>query len=254
MPSESRSTLISETQPRVEVANALEVSELRFTYPGGEQALHGVNLSVAAGEKVALLGPNGAGKSTLLLHLNGILRGEGRVAVCGQVIGDANIKRIRALVGLVFEYPDDQLFSPTVFEDVCYGPLYMGLSSDEIAQRAHRALAMVGMQGFEERMPHHLSLGQRKRVAIATVLSMDAEILALDEPTASLSPGARRDLMGVMDELPQTMIVSTHDIPMVRELFPRTVILDGGRVVADGDTNVILSDASLLKEHGLEVF
>jgi energy-coupling factor transporter ATP-binding protein EcfA2 len=157
-------------------------------------------------------------------------------------------------VGLVFEHPDDQLFSPTVLDDVAYGPLYMGLPKDEVLHRARWALEQVGMAGFEERMPHRLSLGQKKRVAIATVLSMRTPILALDEPTSSLAPSARRELIHLLRELPQTMIVSTHDIPMVRELFPRTVVMDEGRVVADGDTQIILSDVALLEAHGLEVF
>jgi energy-coupling factor transporter ATP-binding protein EcfA2 len=155
---------------------------------------------------------------------------------------------------LVFEHPDDQLFSPTVLDDVAYGPLYMGLPREEVLRRARQALEQVGMVGFEERMPHRLSLGQKKRVAIATVLSMRPPILALDEPTSSLAPAARRELIHLLGELPQTMIVSTHDIPMVRDLFSRTVVMDEGRVVADGDTEIILSDAALLEAHGLEVF
>jgi energy-coupling factor transporter ATP-binding protein EcfA2 len=157
-------------------------------------------------------------------------------------------------VGLVFENPDDQLFSPTVLEDVAYGPLYMGLPREEVLQRAARALAQVGMTGFEERSPHRLSLGQKKRIAIATVLSMEPAILALDEPTASLDPRARRELIHLLRELPQTMLVSTHDIPLVRNLLPRTVVMDGGVIVADGETQAILSDATLLAAHGLDVF
>lgn len=242
------------TETRTAVATAVEVSDLHFTYPDGVQALRGVSFRVGLGEKVALLGPNGAGKSTLLLHLNGILRGQGQVRIMGQTLGEDNLRRIRAQVGLVFEHPDDQLFSPTVLEDVAYGPLYMGLPRDEVLARARRALAQVGVADLAERMPHRLSLGQKKRVAIATVLSMDPPILALDEPTASLAPAARRELIDLLRELPQTMIVSTHDIPMVRELFPRTIVMDEGRVVADGDTDAILSDTALLRAHGLELF
>ena len=236
------------------VEMAVEVTGLRFAYPDGVEALRGVNLAVRRGEKVALLGPNGAGKSTLLLHLNGILRGKGQVRVAGVTIGSDNLAQVRAQVGLVFENPDDQLFSPTVLEDVAYGPLYMGLPDEEVLERARRALAQVGMTGFEERSPHHLSLGQKKKVAIATVLSMEPAILALDEPTAGLDPRARRKLIHLLQDLPQTMIVSTHDIPLVRDLLPRTVVMDSGAVVADGETQAILSDGALLTAHGLEVY
>ena len=236
------------------VEMAVEVTGLRFAYPDGVEALRGVNLAVRRGEKVALLGPNGAGKSTLLLHLNGILRGKGQVRVAGVTIGSDNLAQVRAQVGLVFENPDDQLFSPTVLEDVAYGPLYMGLPREEVSERARRALAQVGMTGFEERSPHRLSLGQKKRIAIATVLSMEPAILALDEPTASLDPRARRQLIHRRRALPQTMIVSTHDIPLVRDLLPRTVVMDGGVIVADGETRALLSDSALLAAHGLDVY
>ena len=236
------------------VETAVEVTGLRFAYPDGLEALRGVDLTLRRGEKVALLGPNGAGKSTLLLHLNGILRGQGQVRIGGVTLRPDNLAQVRAQVGLVFENPDDQLFSPTVLEDVAYGPLYMGLSREDVLERAARALAQVGMTGFEERSPHRLSLGQKKRIAIATVLSMEPAILALDEPTASLDPRARRELIHLLRELPQTMLVSTHDIPLVRNLLPRTVVMDGGVIVADGETQAILSDAALLAAHGLDVY
>jgi len=242
------------TRVETAVETAVEVIDLRFAYPDGVQALRGVNLAVRRGEKVALLGPNGAGKSTLLLHLNGILRGKGQVRIAGVPLRTDNLPQVRAQVGLVFENPDDQLFSPTVLEDVAYGPLYMGLPREEVSERARRALAQVGMTGFEERSPHRLSLGQKKRIAIATVLSMEPAILALDEPTASLDPRARRELIHLLRDLPQTMIVSTHDIPLVRDLLPRTVVMDGGVIVADGETQIILSDSALLAAHGLDVY
>jgi len=238
----------------IAVERAVEVTELHFTYSDGVKALNGVNLTVYRGEKVALLGPNGAGKSTLLLHLNGILRGNGQVRIAGVPLRPDNVAQVRRQVGLVFENPDDQLFSPTVLDDVAYGPLYMGLPREEVLQRARRALAQVGMAAFEARPPHHLSLGQKKRVAIATVLAMAPAILALDEPTTGLDPGARRELIELLRMLPQTMIVSTHDIPLVRDLLPRTLVMDGGVIVADGDTSAILSDAALLAAHGLEVY
>jgi len=236
------------------VRTAVEITGLHFAYPDGVKALRGVDLTLGEGEKLALLGPNGAGKSTFLMHLNGILRGSGDIEIMGRCLRNHNIRYVRSQVGLVFEHPDDQLFSPTVLDDVAYGPLYMGLPKDEVLRRARWALEQVGMAGFEERMPHRLSMGQKKRVAIATVLSMHPPILALDEPTSSLAPSARRELIHLLDELPQTMIVSTHDIPMVRDLFPRTVVMDEGQVVADGDTQIILSDTALLAAHGLEVF
>jgi energy-coupling factor transporter ATP-binding protein EcfA2 len=183
--------------------------------------------------------------------LNGILFGKGQVSVAGVAVGPDSLPQVRARVGLVFENPDDQLFSPTVLEDVAYGPLYMGLPREEVLGRARRALALVGMAGFEERSPHHLSLGQKKRAAIATVLSMDPAILALDEPTAGLDPRSRRKFIDLLRDMPQTMIVSTHDIPLARELLPRTVVMDDGVVVADGDTQAILSDGALLAAHGL---
>jgi len=242
------------TRARPAVDTVIEIGNLRFAYPDGVQALRGIDLAITAGEKVALLGPNGAGKTTLLLQLNGILRGKGDIHIMGQPLNNGNLKHFRAQVGLVFENPDDQLFSPTVFDDVAFGPLYMGLPKEEVLERVRLALEQVGMAGFEERLPHHLSLGQKKRIAIATVLSMSPAILALDEPFSSLDPGARRELMYLLQALPQTMIVSTHHISIIRHLFPRTVVMDDGRIVADGDTEAILADTALLEAHGLEVF
>ena len=232
--------------------HTVDVRGLSFRYPDGRLALDGVSLSIAPGEKVALVGPNGAGKSTLLLHLTGILQGEGDVRVCGWPVGDGNLSRIRAAVGLVFQDADDQLFSPTVFEDVAFGPLYMGLPPEEVGRRVESALLAVGMDDAGPRVSHHLSNGEKKRVAIATVLAMEPEILVLDEPTAGLDPRSRRGLIRLLAELPQTMLVSTHDLRMVEELFRRTVVLDHGRVVADGPTARLLADRAFLADHGLE--
>jgi cobalt/nickel transport system ATP-binding protein len=232
--------------------HTIDVKNLVFSYPDGRQALNGVNLYIAPGEKVALVGPNGAGKSTLMLHLNGILHGQGQVLVCDQPVTEENLGSVRASVGLVFQDPDDQLFSPTVFDDVAFGPLYMGLEETEIRRRVDAALEAVGMSACRDRVSHHLSGGEKKRVAIATVLSMDPEILVLDEPTAGLDPRSRRELIDLLRELPQTMLVSTHDIAMVNELFERTIVIDGGMVVGDGPTNELMADPEFLAQHGLE--
>ncbi|GAB4397731.1 MAG: ABC transporter ATP-binding protein [Anaerolineales bacterium] len=231
----------------------LQARDLRFAYPDGHPALKGISLNLCAGDKVALVGPNGAGKSTFMLHLNGILTGQGELKVAGLTISEKTLPQIRAAVGLVFQNPDDQLFSPTVFEDVAFGPLHMGLPEAEIHQRVDDALAAVGMSNFKERLSHHLSVGEKKRIAIATVLSMRPQLLVLDEPSAGLDPRARRTLINLLRELPITMLVSTHDLAMVKELFPRTVIMDEGRIVADALTTEILRDNALLTAHGLEM-
>ncbi len=231
---------------------ALEINALNFSYPDGQPALRGINLQVQPGERIALVGPNGAGKSTLLLHLNGILNGNGMVRVSGMEITRQNLPRIRALVGLVFQSPDDQLFSPTVYEDVAYGPIYQGLNADEVCQRVEEALRAVHMLDYIQRVPYHLSVGEKKRIAIASVLSMQPEILAFDEPTAGMDPRARRSLIELLHELPQTLIIATHDLEMVRTLLPRTVVMDRGQIVADGPSREILSDPAFLDEHGLQ--
>ncbi len=232
--------------------HTIEVENLSYSYPDGHVALRDASLIIAPGEKVALVGPNGAGKSTLMLHLNGILRGQGQVRVCGLEVTDKNLGKVRAAVGLVFQNPDDQLFSPTVFDDVAFGPIYQGLKKVEVEERVYQALDDVHMRDYARRVSHHLSVGEKKRIAIATVLSMNPEILVLDEPSAGLDPRARRTLINQLRELPQTMLVSTHDLRLVHELFPRTVVMDDGRIVADGATEQLLNDEALLNAHGLE--
>jgi len=233
--------------------HSIEIEHLSFSYPDGRQALRDVSLHIAPGEKVALVGPNGAGKSTLLLHLNGILRGHtGWVRVCGMEVNEQNLGRVRAAVGLVFQNPDDQLFSPTVFDDVAFGPIYQGLPPSEVEERVRAALQAVHMEGYTSRLSHHLSAGEKKRIAIATVLSMQPEVLALDEPTAGLDPRARRGLINLLRDLPLTMLVATHDLAMVRELLPRMIIMDEGHVVAEGPTEALIRDTALIAAHGLE--
>lgn len=231
---------------------ALLVKNLDFAYPDGHIALRHVSLTIEPGEKVALVGPNGAGKSTLMLHLNGILIGQGQIQVAGLPLIKPNLPVIRGKVGLVFQNPDDQLFSPTVFEDVAFGPLHLGLREAEVRRRVTRALEQVGMAAYADRLSHHLSVGEKKRIAIATVLSMQPDLLVLDEPSAGLDPRARRSLINLLRELPLTMLVSTHDMLMVYELFSRTVIMDEGCIVADGRTETLLQDDALLEAHGLE--
>lgn len=229
----------------------IEINVLSYTYPDGTRALEDICLSVMPGEKVALIGANGAGKSTLLLHLNGVLTGSGSIRIGGLLLEKKTIGRIRAMVGLVFQNPDDQLFSSTVYEDVAFGPIHQGYNDDAIKEKVERALAHVHMSGFEQRNPYHLSSGQKKRIAVATVLSMQPEVLAFDEPSAGLDPRARRELIELLGELPQTMLIATHDLDLARQLTPRTVLMNTGRVVKDGPTDEILQDRETLAQNGM---
>jgi cobalt/nickel transport system ATP-binding protein len=230
---------------------AIEAEDLRFRYPNGVVGLDGVDLSVRHGERVAVLGPNGAGKTTLMLHLNGLLTGEGSLSVGGIDVRGGDVRALRARVGLVFQDPDDQLFMPTVREDVAFGPLNLGI--EDVERHVADALDTVRMAGLADRAPHQLSLGQRRRVAIATVLAMDPRLLVLDEPSASLDPRSRRELLELLAPLEQTMLVVTHDLPFAAQLCDRAVVLSGGRVVADGRCLDILRDEELLAAHDLEL-
>jgi cobalt/nickel transport system ATP-binding protein len=233
---------------------ALEVRDLLFAYPDGTQALFGVNLSITAGERVALLGPNGAGKTTLVMHLNGILATQsGSVRVGGLPVVKDHLREIRRRVGIVFQDPDDQLFMPTVREDVAFGPANLGLRGEDLDVRVKTALAAVGMDGVEDRAPHHLSFGQRRRVAVATVLAMEPEILVLDEPSSNLEPAGRRELAEILLGLDITMLMVTHDLPYALELCPRAVVISEGLIAADGSTVEILSDEDLMHRNRLEL-
>jgi cobalt/nickel transport system ATP-binding protein len=232
----------------------LDVQGLAFAYPDGHQALFGVDLHVHRGERVAMLGPNGAGKTTLVLHLNGILTGgRGSVSVSGLPVTPTNVPEIRRRVGIVFQDPDDQLFMGTVRADVAFGPANLGLRGAELDARVERALEQVGMAEYADRPPHHLSFGQRRRVAVATVLAMEPEILVLDEPSSNLDPASRRELADILRSLDVTVLMVTHDLPYALELCPRSVVLSGGTIVADGSTYDVLTDDALMGAHRLEL-
>lgn len=233
---------------------AIDVTDLSFRYPDGTIALDHVNLRVDAGEHVAVLGPNGAGKTTLALHLNGILRANsGRVHVTGLPVVKANLGEVRRRVGIVFQDPDDQLFMPTVRDDVAFGPANLGLRGAELDRRVEEALGAVGLLDYGDRTPHHLSFGQRRRAALATVLAMRPEVLVLDEPSSNLDPVARRELAELLRTLPQAVLIVTHDLPYALELCARAVIMNDGRIVADGPTRTILRDAELMRANRLEL-
>lgn len=231
--------------------SVVEIRDLRFAYPDGTRALNGVTLEVGKGEALGLIGSNGAGKSTLLLHLNGILRGEGQVRILGMEVTEKNAPQLRSRVGMVFQDPENQLFMPTVYDDVGFGPLHLGRGKTEVDDSVRRALEAVDMLGFIQRTPHHLSIGEKKRIAIATVLSMDPEILVLDEPSSNLDPRHRRDLMALLGRLPMTQIIASHDLDFISRTCTRVALLDTGSVVVAGGVTEILGDRTLMGRFGM---
>jgi cobalt/nickel transport system ATP-binding protein len=232
---------------------AIEIKDLRFAYHDGREAVAGVTCRVDYGERVALVGPNGAGKSTLLLLLVGVLRGEGTIRVSGEILSRSTLRNIRRRLGLVFQDADDQLFMPTIAEDVAFGPAQTGLTSEELDKRVEEALESVGLHDFGPREPHHLSGGEKRAASLATVLSMRPEILALDEPTTGLDPRSRRRVMGLLKRREQALLLATHDLEMVLEICGRAVLLDEGKIVTDGPAREVLADQALMEAHGLEV-
>jgi cobalt/nickel transport system ATP-binding protein len=233
---------------------AVRITRLSYTYPDGTKALDSVDLDVSSGERIAIVGPSGAGKSTLLLHLNGVLEGTGSVRIMGVVLDSSNLRQIRKQVGLLFQDPNDQLFCPTVFEDIAFGPMNLSVPADEIPRRVDKALTDSGLDySFRSRSSHHLSLGERRRVSLAAVLAMEPAILGMDEPTSNLDPRHRRHLIEVISGLDATLIIATHDLELVLEICSRTVLMDHGKIWADGETKAMLSDAALMEMHGLEV-
>jgi cobalt/nickel transport system ATP-binding protein len=236
--------------------NAIEIANLKYRYHDGTEALRGISFQVSPGECVALLGPNGSGKSTLLLHLNGILPekapADGAVKIWNESLSPKNLAAIRRTVGLVFQDPDDQLFCPTVGEDVAFGPQQLNLAGDEVAWRVEKSLAQVGLTGFEPRSTHHLSHGEKRRVCLAGVLACEPRILVLDEPTSDLDPRGRREFKALLREIPATKLIATHDLELAVELCARAIILDRGAIVADGRTTELLADEPFMLAHGLE--
>jgi cobalt/nickel transport system ATP-binding protein len=234
---------------------ALRVQALSYAYPGGPRALENVSFEVAGGESVALVGPNAAGKTTLFLCLAGILpTPHGSILLAGLDPAEPEQRRaLPAKVGIVFQNSDDQLFNTTVFDDVAFGPLNLGLSAEEVRSRVDQALERVGMAGTETRVPFHLSGGEKRRIALAGVLAMQPDVLLLDEPSIHLDPRGRREFIQLVNSLPVTKIIASHDLELVLQACRRALVLDGGRLIADGPVRTLLADRVLMEAHGLEV-
>jgi len=232
---------------------AVQVTDLSFSYPDETKALKNITFSLEEGESLGIIGPNGAGKSTLLLHLNGVLRKDGAVRIVGDVIGKQNIKKIREKVGLVFQDPNDQLFMPTVFDDVAFGPLNLGMEKEKIKEKVTNTLSLLGLTGYEAKNPSHLSLGERKKVSLATVLVLEPQIIVLDEPTANLDPGSKKSFIRTLKKINKTKITASHDMDTIYELCTRVILMNKGRIVAQGNAESILQDKELLEANNLEV-
>jgi len=232
----------------------LNVDNLSFEYPDGFKALENINLSLSKGERLAVLGPNGAGKTTFILHLNGILGDlNGQITLNNVDFSEENISKIRKSVGLVFQDPDDQLFMPTVLEDVMFGPKNFGFSDELVKKNSINALEQVKMLQFKDKPPHHLSFGQKRKVAIASVLASEPELLVLDEPSSNLDPASRRELIDILKNLDVSIILVTHDLPMALEICNRSVILNNGKITADDDTYKILKNEKIMSDNRLEL-
>lgn len=231
---------------------AISIKDLCFKYPDGHLALDAINLEISAGESVGLIGQNGAGKSTLLLHLNGTLRPTaGSITVSGMPVNDRNVRTIRRKVGMVFQDPDDQLFMPTVSEDISFGLLNLGLSEDQVRQKTNAILKQFGMSAYADKMPHHMSFGEKKKIALAGILVLEPEIIVFDEPTANLDPRSRNEFIELLCGLHQTRIIASHNLEMIAQATQRAVVLNKGRVVADGPAKDIIADTALLDTNGL---
>lgn len=232
----------------------LTIEQLRFVYGDGTPALHGVDLLLRRGERVGLIGPNGSGKSTLLLCMSGLLTGQGRVVVEGVDLASHRPASLRGRVGLVFQSPDDQLFMPTLRDDLAFGPINLGLSPAQVSERVMQVAQQMRLESMLDRAPHHLSMGQKRNAAIASVLAMAPAVLLLDEPSSNLDPRARRQLLRVLEPLDATLLIASHDLALIGQLCPRVALIDEGRIVADGPAGEILRDAALMEAHGLEVW
>jgi cobalt/nickel transport system ATP-binding protein len=231
---------------------AIEIKSFSYKYPDGTAALQDISLAIGPGERVAIIGPNGAGKSTLLLAISGFVQGTGHITVDGLQLNPANLKKIRRTIGLVLQNPDEQLFMPTVFEDVAFGPLNMNLQPCEVSRRAELAIKTVGLTDIAHRPPHHLSAGQKRCAAIATILSMAPKIVTMDEPDSNLDPRNRNNLLQLLAQLQQTLLAATCNMNFAARFCQRAVLLDNGRVVADRPAGQLMTDAELMYQHGLE--
>ena len=235
------------------MTNAVHIENFNYKYSDGTSALADIGLSIPHGQKVALIGPNGAGKSTLLLAIGCFLKGSGRVEIDGLENTKKNIKQIRQRLGAVFQNPDEQLFMPRLLDDIAFGPLNMKLSKEEVIHRSYEALKTVGLEGLEDKEPHHLSAGQKRSAAIATILSMMPKIITMDEPDSNLDPRSRDNLINLLNSFEHTIIIASCNMNFVSRVCQRAILLDHGKIIADGDAKELMTDWQLMKDHGLEV-